>query len=282
MQTFTDIEELRQQIQRWKQAGDSIGLVPTMGNLHAGHIELVKQAKAYCQRVLVSIFVNPTQFGPHEDLASYPRTLAEDQQYLLSVATDALFLPTATNMYPTGTCNTQIIVTHLTDMHCGAKRPGHFAGVATVVNKLFNIVQPNIAFFGEKDWQQLAVIRQMVADLNIPIQIVGVPTVREADGLAMSSRNAYLTPSERLQAPLLYQVLSNIKAAIRAGNQNYIVLEEQACHCLAEGGFTPDYIRICQAQTLQPASPLDHALIVLAAARLGKARLIDNIQINLD
>lgn len=282
MQTFTDIEELRQQIQRWKQAGDSIGLVPTMGNLHAGHIELVKQAKAYCQRVLVSIFVNPTQFGPHEDLANYPRTLAEDQQHLLSVATDALFLPTATSMYPTGTCNTQIIVTNLTDMHCGAKRPGHFAGVATVVNKLFNIAQPNIAFFGEKDWQQLAVIRQMVADLNIPIQIVGVPTVREVDGLAMSSRNGYLTTEERQQAPLLYQTISSIKASILSGKRNYVALEEQAHYRLVEGLFTPDYIRICQSQTLQPACPQDRTLVVLAAARLGKARLIDNIQINLD
>lgn len=280
MRIIESIADLQQTVHRWRQLGERIAFVPTMGNLHAGHIHLVKTAQAQATRVIVSIFVNPTQFGPNEDFDSYPRTLAEDLQKLRDSATDALFVPTTALMYGES-ASTEITVRGLSDRHCGASRPGHFSGVATVVAKLFNLVQPDSAFFGEKDFQQLAIIRKMVEDLNMPVTIQDVPTVREADGLAMSSRNGYLTATQRQVAPQLYRCLCAAKADILAGGRNYAAIETACEQSLTVAGFEPDYITICRASDLQPASIGDRNLVILAAARLGKPRLIDNVVVNL-
>ncbi|NOT83190.1 MAG: pantoate--beta-alanine ligase [Methylococcaceae bacterium] len=276
MQIVETIVELQQVLRRWREAGENIAFVPTMGNLHAGHISLVNAAHSKARRVVVSIFVNPTQFGPEEDYDAYPRTLEADTQQLREAKVDLLFLPTKKIMYPAG-ASTQIIVTGLSEHYCGASRPGHFSGVATVVAKLFNIVQPDIALFGEKDFQQLTIIRKMVGDLNIPVILQGIATVREADGLALSSRNSYLTSDQRKIAPLLYQSLCQVKARIMAGESDYATIEAECCLTLKQAGFEPDYIAICREADLQPAQANDTHLMVLAAARLGKPRLIDNI-----
>lgn len=281
MHIVESITELQQTVRRWRQLGEHIAFVPTMGNLHAGHLNLVKTAQSQASRVMVSIFVNPTQFGPNEDFDSYPRTLSEDLQKLRECATDALFLPTTALMYSEN-ASTTITVAGLSERHCGAARPGHFNGVATVVTKLFNLVQPDSAFFGEKDFQQLAIIRKMVADLNSPVIIQGVPTVREADGLAMSSRNGYLTAAQRQIAPLLYQCLCAAKSHIIAGQRDYARIETECLQTLTMAGFEPDYLSICRASDLQPAKAEDHELVILAAARLGKPRLIDNVVVNLE
>lgn len=279
MHSVTTITALRRQVACWREAGESIALVPTMGNLHDGHLQLVRAAHKKTDRVVVSIFVNPTQFAEGEDFAAYPRTEREDREKLQQHAVDLLFQPSVQEIYPPG-CSTLITVNGISGLHCGKSRPGHFSGVASIVCKLFNMVQPDIALFGEKDWQQLAVIRCMVRDLNMPVAIFGVPTVREADGVAMSSRNAYLTTAQRCIAPKLYQSLQDAREMLVAGTMEFSAIERQQLRFLEESGFQPDYFSICCADNLQPATGLDRDLVILVAAKLGKARLIDNIHVN--
>lgn len=274
--TVRSIEALHDSLKSWRQSGESVAFVPTMGNLHDGHLQLVAEAGKNADRVVVSIFVNPTQFGVGEDFASYPRTESADREKLERAGADLLFLPPATQMY-SDAHQTVVSVKDLSKLHCGRSRVGHFDGVATVVCKLFNMVQPNLAFFGEKDFQQLVVIRTMVRDLNIPVEIRGVETVRESDGLAMSSRNSYLTPEQRLAAPALYCLLCHVRDSIVAGERDYSEMEKKAMLSLQEAGFQPEYFSVCRISDLKPASADDNELIVLAAARLGRTRLIDNI-----
>ncbi len=280
MQIVKTVSALQATLKIWRQAGEIIAFVPTMGNLHRGHLQLVQAAKTRANRVVVSIFVNPTQFGVGEDFESYPRTEQEDRQKLHEAATDLLFLPAVTEVYRPD-AQTVISVTGVSGRYCGASRPGHFAGVATVVCKLFNIVQPDIAVFGEKDFQQLAVIRAMVRDLNIPVDILSVATVREASGLAMSSRNHYLSAEERNIAASLYKSLCTAQEAILLGGQTYSEIERQALQYLQQAGFQPDYFSICRSQDLQAATTDDSELVILAAAKLGKTRLIDNVSFSL-
>lgn len=280
MRIVNTILELRAAINAWRLNGQSVALVPTMGNLHAGHLQLVSIAKKKADRVVVSIFVNPTQFGAGEDFETYPRTEREDQEKLAAEHADLLFLPTVADIY-SADAKTTITVTGLSDLYCGASRPGHFSGVATVVCKLFNSVQPDIAVFGLKDFQQLTVIKTMVRDLNIPVEIVGVDTIREPNGLAMSSRNGYLTDEEKSIAPQLYQALRDARDAILAGNPAYADIEQQALQFLQQAGFTPDYFSICRSTDLKKAATEDIDLVLLAAAKLGKTRLIDNIYFSL-
>lgn len=276
MLTVATIDALKLAISHWRKDQLRIAFVPTMGNLHEGHIKLIETARQYADRVVVSIFVNPTQFGPNEDFASYPRTEQQDQEKLQACDADLLFLPSVEAMYPQPV-KTQISVTHLTSLHCGASRPGHFDGVALVVCKLLNMVSPDVLLLGEKDFQQLAVIRQMVNDLNMPVTIHGVPTVREPDGLAMSSRNGYLSAAERQTAPLLYQVLCQVRQAILSGVSDYQALLLGRIQVLQQADFVVDYLQICRQDDLSPATVDDLDLVVLIAAKLGKTRLIDNI-----
>lgn len=276
MQIVNTVCELREALKTWRSDDESIAFVPTMGNLHAGHLQLVSIAKKKADRVVVSIFVNPTQFGVGEDFETYPRTEREDQEKLQAENADLLFLPSVADIY-TPDAKTTVTVTGLSDLYCGASRPGHFSGVATIVCKLFNIVQPNIALFGLKDFQQLTVIKTMVRDLNIPVEIMGVDTVREPSGLAMSSRNGYLTDAEKRVAPKLYHSLCAARDAILAGNQAYSDIEQQALQFLQQAGFQPDYFSVCRSSDLKKAAAGDVDLVLLAAARLSKTRLIDNI-----
>lgn len=283
MQVVNTINDLRQLINNWRLAGKRIAFVPTMGNLHAGHLRLVEVAKQCADKVVVSIFVNPTQFGVGEDFAAYPRTLAEDSDKLQQIATDLLFLPDVNEIYPNQP-STTVSVKPLSTLHCGAFRPGHFDGVATVVTKLFNIVQPDVACFGLKDYQQLAVIKTLVRDLNIPIEIKPVATERDTDGLALSSRNGYLTAAERALAPKLYQSLCAARDKLIANKKrgltpDFTEIEQTALAFLQDNGFQPDYFSICDADSLQLANASTESLVILAAARLGKARLIDNITV---
>ena len=278
MQIVESIAAMRKAVRQWRLACYSIALVPTMGNLHQGHLTLVKAAQKKADRVVVSIFVNPTQFVEGDDFNAYPRTVEEDQVKLQNINTDLLFLPQAETIYPSGS-NTSVTVSGISELYCGAVRVGHFSGVATIVCKLFNMVQPDIALFGEKDWQQLAVIRCMVKDLNMPVQIAGVATVREADGLAMSSRNGYLNNTQRTVAAKLYQSLCKARDLIMSGEKDYKLIEQQQLRFLQNVGFSPDYFSICRGSDLQPATTLDRELVILVAAKLGKARLIDNIQV---
>ena len=283
MQIVESIDDLRWQIAAWRHAGERIALVPTMGNLHAGHLELVNQGRQQAERVVVSIFVNPLQFGAGEDFSSYPRTLSEDAAQLKQTGVDLLFAPSVEAVYPRPQEEqARVTVPGLSDMLCGASRPGHFMGVATVVCKLFNMVQPDLALFGEKDFQQLLVIRRMVEDLCLPVEIQGVPTVREEDGLARSSRNGYLTPEERSKAPVLYRILNETAQAIRAGDADYERLEAAANEKLESAGFGPDYFSIRRASDLAQPKVVDGDLVILAAAYLGRARLIDNLRVTLD
>ncbi len=275
------ITPLREQIKRWRIKGHSIAFVPTMGNLHEGHLQLVNAAKAQADKVVVSLFVNPTQFGAGEDFSSYPRTLDADIKKLQTQAVDLAFIPTIEEMYPPPGL-TVVHVSQVSENYCGAVRTGHFDGVATVVCKLFNIVQPDYAFFGEKDFQQLAVIRALVTDLNCPVNIIAVATMREPDGLAMSSRNAYLTDEQRRQAPKLYQTLRLAKQAVLTQQFTYAEIEKKYAQLLVEMGFKLDYFSICRRHDLQAAESADIQLIILLAARLGKTRLIDNIQIDIE
>lgn len=275
---FHSIQDLRTQLNQDRNAGRRIGFVPTMGNLHEGHMDLMRASKAGCDVTVASIFVNPMQFGPNEDFDAYPRTLDSDLAKLKTESVDYLFAPTVREMYPDGV-NTQIEVPSLGNILEGASRPGHFTGVATVVAKLFNIVQSDIAYFGRKDYQQLAVIRRMVMDLLLPIQIQGVATGRAADGLALSSRNSYLSDSERQQAPAIYAALQWAGQQIRQGNLNYGMIEREAAAQIDNAGLKTDYFEIRCAQNLTAPGHSQRELVILTAAQLGKARLIDNLEV---
>lgn len=281
MKVVEQVAPLRAAVGSWRARGERVALVPTMGNLHEGHLVLVREAGAIAERVVVSIFVNPLQFGPSEDFGSYPRTLEDDLEKLAGETTHLVFVPSVATMYPGGQGgHTRVEVPQLSDILCGAARPGHFVGVATVVIKLLNLVQADVAVFGEKDFQQLAVIRRMVADLCLPVEVCGVATVRESDGLAMSSRNAYLSAEERRRAPLLHRVLTHLREAACAGAPDYAALEQDAAEKLRRGGFVPDYVSIRRSTDLSRPQASDKDLVVLAAARLGRARLIDNLRIS--
>ncbi|MEG9625654.1 pantoate--beta-alanine ligase [Pseudomonas guariconensis] len=283
MNTVKTVRELRAAVARARGEGKRIGFVPTMGNLHSGHAALVTKAAQRADFVVTSIFVNPLQFGAGEDLDKYPRTLAADQERLLEAGCHLLFAPTVEEMYPDGMAvQTRVSVPQLSEGLCGASRPGHFEGVATVVSKLFNMVQPDLAVFGEKDFQQLAVIRAMVRDLNMPIQIIGEPTVRAEDGLALSSRNGYLSPEQRAAAPALYRTLKTMAEAITKGQRDYPALIAEGQVQLVAAGFRPDYLEVRHAVTLRPAMIDDRDLVILAAAYMGTTRLIDNLYLHLD
>ncbi|TNF37292.1 MAG: pantoate--beta-alanine ligase, partial [Gammaproteobacteria bacterium] len=278
MEICPSIAAIRQQVATWKQQGLRVAFVPTMGNLHQGHLDLVAAARQQADRVVASIYVNPLQFNEASDFAAYPRTLEQDQTKLQTAGCHALFVPQTTEIYPQGQDTiTKVTVPGLSDILEGACRPGHFTGVATVVTKLFNIVQPDIALFGEKDFQQLMLIRRMVTDLAMPIDIVPVPTRREADGLAMSSRNNRLTAEQRLQAPAIYRTLLTVYQAIRDGNRAFEQLEQSAVKTLQDAGFDVEYILIRRADDLQAPDAANRQLVLLAAARVGDIRLIDNL-----
>ena len=279
MQILRDLPALRAAVQALKSDGKPLVLVPTMGALHDGHMALVEEARRHGRHVVVSIFVNPRQFGPNEDLDAYPRREAKDAQMVQAAGVDILWMPTVDVMYPAGYA-TNISVTGISDGLDGAARPGHFDGVATVVTKLFNQVRPDIAIFGEKDYQQLAVIRRFVADLNLAVEIVGLPTQRAEDGLALSSRNAYLSEDERKAALALPRALGEAKRQIEKGEPVEGALA-QAIAALAAYGFGPiDYVSLCDAATLEPMAVLDRPARLLGAAKLGKTRLIDNIAVD--
>lgn len=278
MITVDSIQALREQVRQARQNGQRIALVPTMGNLHAGHMSLIETARQHADFIVASIFVNPLQFGPNEDLDSYPRTLADDQDKLRAAGCALLFTPTDALMYPQGMAkHTLVHVPDVSEGLCGGSRPGHFDGVATVVSKLFNMVQPDLAVFGEKDFQQLAVIRKMVSELNMPIEIIGAPIVRDTDGLALSSRNGYLDAAQRKIAPALYECLQQSVARIQSGERDYAALLQQAASELATAGMQPDYLELREAAGLKPADANSRELVILAAAFLGSTRLIDNI-----
>ena len=282
MNTVKTVRELRAALAGARSKGKRIALVPTMGNLHSGHVALVEKARQRADFVVTSIFVNPLQFGPAEDLSRYPRSLADDQEKLIQADCDLLFTPDLEEIYPDGMQGQTIVnVPIASEGLCGTSRPGHFEGVATVVCKLFNMVQPDLAIFGEKDFQQLAVIRKLVRDLNMSIQIMGEPTVRAEDGLALSSRNNLLTQAQRTAAPALYACLNDLASAISSGERDFAKLTSKGKTSLRKAGFRPDYLEVCQAESLQSASAEDSQLVILAAAFLGKTRLIDNLQLNL-
>lgn len=280
MQVFHHISSLREALAAERRAGKRIGFVPTMGNLHNAHLELVKIAQKNCDLVVTSIFVNPLQFGLNEDWDKYPRTLAADTAKLESVNCDYLFCPDEKEIYPNGMAEqTRVIVPTMTDVLCGASRPGHFEGVTTVVTKLFNIVQPDEAVFGIKDFQQLAVIRRMVEDLCIPIKITAGEIFREADGLAMSSRNGFITAEERPRVAVLNRTLNGIKQHIGEGRRDFTVLVEEARAQVEAAGFRVDYISICNSRTLEMAAHDDREITILGAMYTAGARLIDNVSV---
>ncbi len=280
MHTATTIAAVREHVAKWRAKGERVVFVPTMGNLHAGHVSLIEAARRHGERFVASIFVNPMQFGPNEDFAHYPRTPGNDAAMLSAAGCDLLFMPEVGEMDPNGAESaTRIDVPGISTILCGQFRPGHFQGVATVVAKLFHIVDPDVAIFGEKDYQQLAVIRRMVEDLCLRVNVVGAPTVREADGLAMSSRNQYLDAAERRLAPAIYRQLQQAAQMLRAGARDFAALEAAGRAALDEAGFRTDYFSIREAHTLAEARVESRGYVILTAARLGKARLIDNIQV---
>jgi len=282
MYQATSVTELRQYVQHWKDHGQSIAFIPTMGNLHAGHMSLIEKGQSLCDRSICSIFVNPMQFGPNEDWDHYPRTLEADIDKLEKIGCDLAYMPTASELYPDGLDRiTQVHVTDLTDNYEGAHRPGHFTGVATVVLKLFNIVKPDVSVFGKKDFQQYRVISKMVEDLNLDVQIIGQETTRDPSGLATSSRNQYLDAEQTRRAALIYRQLRDTAQLIDKGERDYQSLERQALATLEEAGFNTDYFKICNAETLLPASADDRDLVILVTAGLGATRLLDNIEISL-
>jgi pantoate--beta-alanine ligase len=275
-------EELGEQIAEWRHQGEHIALVPTMGNLHAGHLALVELAREHAERVVVSIFVNPTQFGAGEDFEDYPRTLERDTRLLKKAAADMIFAPSVETVYPFGLANATVVsVPGLTSHFCGASRPGHFDGVTTVVARLFAMVQPDVAVFGQKDYQQQLVIRHMTKDLGLPISIYSGETVRAEDGLALSSRNSYLSKDERAIAPNLYKVMQAIGMELQNGRRDFEALESIALKQLREAGFDVDYFSIRRAQNLEVPDRDCDELVVLAAAKLGNTRLIDNIVVTI-
>lgn len=276
--TFTELDALRERVRSWKRDGLRVAFVPTMGNLHDGHFSLVKLARTHADRVVASVFVNPTQFGPNEDFARYPRTPDADARGLEAAGCDALWLPSVEAMYPYGVeATVRVQVPNVTTTLEGVSRPGHFDGVATVVSRLFNQVQPDVAVFGRKDYQQLAVVRYMVRDLAFPIEIVGADIVREANGLAMSSRNQYLSADERAQAAQISRCLAAMADAVRAGEPREAV-ETGASQRLVEAGFEPDYAVLRRPDLTVPATGETGSMVALIAARLGRTRLIDNLE----
>jgi len=282
MNTAYDLQNLRWVIAEWKHLGVSIAFVPTMGNLHAGHLSLLKEAKRLADRTVVSIFVNPIQFGKGEDYEGYPSTLEADSRKLQAGGLDLLFAPDLKQLYPAGTdVDTRVTVPQLSNILCGKFRPEHFTGVATVVSKLFINVQPDIALFGEKDYQQLLVIKKMTMDLCMPIEIIGVPIHREADGLAMSSRNGYLNKREREIAPFIYRTLQRAAEQLQQTPTDMTKIEVQGIQTLEAKGFRPEYFSVRRTVDLGEPGPGDTQLSILAAAWLGAARLIDNIQVKL-
>jgi pantoate--beta-alanine ligase len=282
MDQATSVTELRQYVQHWKDHGQSIAFIPTMGNLHDGHISLIEKGQALCDRSICSIFVNPMQFGPNEDWDHYPRSLDADIEKLEAIGCDLVYLPTASELYPEGLDKiSHVQVTDLTDHYEGAHRPGHFTGVATVVLKLFNIVRPDISVFGKKDYQQYRVISKMVEDFNLDVQIIGHETTRDASGLATSSRNQYLDAAQKEKAALIYRTLQQVAAAIEQGERDFRALEQDAFDSLDGAGFKTDYFNICNADTLLPATPQDRDLVILVTAAMGPTRLLDNIEVSL-
>jgi len=283
MRTYSHTARLQSALREFRDRGQYIAFVPTMGNLHQGHLELVRKARQLCDVVVVSIFVNPLQFGPGEDLDAYPRTLAADREKLFAEGVQVLYTPAVEEIYPNGMATQTLVhVPNLGDTLCGSSRPGHFDGVTTVVCKLFNAVQPDVAVFGEKDFQQLSIVRRMVRDLCMPIDIVGVATSRDEDGLARSSRNGYLSVEERRIAPLLHQTLNSCREAIACGFDNFLQLESHARMQLLQAGFEPDYFAIRDANTLRTVTEDTEEIAILAAARLGGTRLIDNVRLALN
>ena len=281
MKRVHQLEPLRDAVRVWRQASERVGFVPTMGNLHEGHLSLVDEAKRRGQRVVVSIFVNPLQFSQGEDLGAYPRTFEEDCEKLQQRGVDLVFAPQESEMYPQGLeALTQVAVPGLSDLLCGEYRPGHFEGVTTVVSLLFNMVQPDFAVFGQKDYQQLAVIRRMVADLRIPVDIIGMPTCREPSGLAMSSRNNLLTAEQRDKAGVIYAVLSSVAASLQRGERDFSALEEAGLQRLRQAELQPQYLRIL-APDLNPPDAAMQQFVILAAAKMGMTRLIDNLLVEL-
>ena len=274
------IAAVRERVRGWQREGLKVAFVPTMGNLHAGHVSLIEAARRHGERFIASIFVNPMQFGPNEDFAHYPRTPRDDERMLAEAGCSLMFMPEVGEIYPHGAERaTRIEVPGLSRILCGEFRPGHFEGVSTVVAKLFHIVEPDVAVFGAKDFQQLTVIRRMVDDLCMPVQIVAAPTVRDADGLAMSSRNQYLTPSERALATQIYATLQAAAHRLRAGDAEFASIERAGFVALESAGLRPEYFAVRQASDLSSPAPDARELVVLAAVRLSKARLIDNVQV---
>jgi pantoate--beta-alanine ligase len=280
LETVATIRGVRERVQAWRRAGARVVFVPTMGNLHAGHVSLIETARRYGERFVASIFVNPMQFGPNEDFAHYPRTPREDEGMLGAAGCDLMFTPDVAEIYPHGSeRGTRVEVPGLARILEGEFRPGHMEGVSTVVAKLFHIVEPDVAVFGEKDFQQLTVIRRMVAELCMRVEIVGAPTLRADDGLALSSRNQYLTPAERKLAPVIYRTLEAAAARIRAGDADFASIERSGFETLERAGFRPDYFSVRRAQDLSSTTTESRTLVILAAARLSRARLIDNVQV---
>jgi pantoate--beta-alanine ligase len=283
MQTYSTNIPLQTTLRKSRERGQTIAFVPTMGNLHEGHLDLVRKAHTLCDVVVVSIFVNPLQFGAGEDLDSYPRTLAADKEKLFKEGVDILYTPVVEEIYPEGmAAQTLVRVPGLSETLCGSSRPGHFDGVTTVVSKLFNIVQPNVAIFGEKDFQQLSIIQKMVRDLCMPIKVVGTPTARDGDGLAKSSRNGFLSNEQRHIAPIIHQTLLTCREAIACDFDNFLQLESHARMKLLQAGFEPDYFAIRDARTLLAVTEDTEEIAILAAARLGSTRLIDNVHLTLN
>ena len=277
MRTVHTVAELRAQLHQWRQQGQRIGFVPTMGNLHRGHLELVRRGRAMADCIVSSVFVNPLQFGPNEDFNRYPRTLEQDKAALAGASCDLLFAPTAAEVYPRGMEGlSRVSVPEVANILCGHYRPGHFDGVATVVSILFNLVQPDLALFGEKDYQQLFIIRRMVADLHMPIEVVGVATEREPDGLALSSRNQYLSAEERRLAPEMYATLREVADKLRSGRRDFSALSYAGIKRLEASTFRPQYLEVLTPELSAPAGP-DSRFVILTAAYLGRTRLIDNI-----
>ncbi len=282
METMSKTAAVHERVRAWHREGLRVAFVPTMGNLHAGHVSLIEAARRHGDRFVASIFVNPMQFGPNEDFAHYPRTPGQDERMLEKAGCDLMFTPDVAEIYPLGANRaTRVEVPELSRVLDGAFRPGHFEGVATIVTALFHIVQPDVAVFGEKDFQQLTIIRRMVADLCFPVQIVGAPTLRDADGLAMSSRNQYLTPAERRTAPIIYRTLEEAARRLRGGDKDFAAIESSGANALEGAGLKPDYFAVRQSQDLAAPQPEASKLVVLTAARLGKARLIDNVQVTI-
>jgi pantoate--beta-alanine ligase len=280
MDTVTTVAAVREHVRRWRSEGRRVAFVPTMGNLHTGHVSLIEAARRHGDRFVASIFVNPMQFGPNEDYAQYPRTPTKDADMLAEAGCNLMFMPDVAQIYPNGSERaTRVDVPSLSRVLDGEFRPGHFEGVSTIVATLFHIVEPDVAIFGEKDFQQLTIIRRMVADLCMAVEIVGAPTVRDSDGLAMSSRNQYLTSAERQVAPRIYQTLRAAANRLQAGDTEFSSIERTGVEALAKGGMKPDYFSVRRAQDLGAPAPDTKHLVVLTAARLGKARLIDNIQV---